>query len=107
MKLELATLIKRVCQRQTIAFALLGLFLSVLGMAQFESLHRALHCDAAEPEHQCAVTLIQAGQIDSPAVVVAVVNESVEILFQPALQSVFVPQPSFSLLPSRGPPALS
>jgi hypothetical protein len=107
MKLELATLKKLVCQRRTGAFALLSLFLFVLGMAQFESLHRAIHCDAAQPEHQCAVTLIQSGQIDAPTSAAAPVSIPVQAAAQPVPEVVFVSPPAFSLLPSRGPPALS
>ncbi len=83
---------------------LLGLFLFVLAMVQFESLHRLVHADAGQSQHQCAVTWLASGQVDLagsevlvaflPAVIVAQVMPPVSI-------SVAV---DYFLLPDRAPP---
>ncbi len=43
---------------------LLGLFLCVWGMAQFQTLHKALHCAACDPDHRCAATMLSSGLVD-------------------------------------------
>ena len=83
---------------------LLFLFLFVLAMAQFESLHRLVHADAGQAQHQCAVTLLTSGQVEVafgevrvpflPGVTVAQVMPPVSISFAV----------DYSLLPGRAPP---
>jgi hypothetical protein len=84
---------------------LLGLFLSVWGMAQFETIHQAVHCNACKPDHQCAVTMLSSGLVDladAPCDTVAysftvVAETSPDADVSPAVRS---------LLPfTRGPPA--
>ena len=86
---------------------LLGLFMFLLAMTHFESLHRAIHADARQPNHQCAVTMLQAGQVDAPpasAVSLMLSPVAVVTAFSPPA-AVFVSF-DFTLLPSCGPPAL-
>jgi hypothetical protein len=85
---------------------LLVLFFSLLAMAFSARLHQALHTDAANADHHCAVTLLASGQMDAPAIIAAVVHIPVvsTSFFQPDL-----PLPagvSFNLAHGRGPPAL-
>jgi hypothetical protein len=84
---------------------LLGLFLSVWGMAQFQTLHKALHCDADHPDHQCGVTLLSSGLValaDGPCETVAYTFTVVaETLPAAGLAPAWV-----AFLPcTRGPPA--
>jgi hypothetical protein len=81
---------------------LLVLLLNLL--AASPSLHEYFHADAGKAGHQCAVTLFAHGQVDAPAVDVA--------LPLPATPTEFLPQFSASipnalvatLPPGRGPP---
>jgi hypothetical protein len=95
-----------VTRQQWMAGALLGLFLSVFSLVLSETLHRALHEDACQPEHQCAVTMLQSGQVDAPVCDAAIVSpEFVSVLVQ-LVENTFVPAVTFFLPPSCGPPAL-
>ena len=47
-----------------LVIGLLAAQLAVLAMAVCPSLHMWLHHDADEPDHQCAVTAVIAGQLD-------------------------------------------
>jgi hypothetical protein len=92
--------------RRAIGTLLLGLFLLVLAMAQFESLHHKLHADAGQPNHHCAVTLLSGGQIDAPppcsfSVSLSPIELAVEFIHHPVVFVSF----DFTLLPSCGPPA--
>lgn len=93
--------------RRGIALLLLGLFLFVQAMTQFESLHHAVHPDSHQPNHQCAVTMLQDGQVDVPpsGLVSVVVPRDVEVAAVRFAPMVFVSF-DFILLPSCGPPAL-
>jgi disulfide bond formation protein DsbB len=85
---------------------LLGLFLGVLALTISEAWHRAMHADACEPEHQCAVTMLHSGQVDVPVVEVTPVCGKVWTGVALAAKLVFVPVVDFNLPPSCGPPAL-
>lgn len=85
---------------------LLGLFLGVLVLTISEAWHRAMHADACEPEHQCAVTMLLGGQVDAPVVEVTPVFAKVWTGVVPAPKPVFVSVVDFNLPPSCGPPAL-
>jgi hypothetical protein len=89
-----------------IALLLLGLFLSVSAMAQFEALHHAVHADATQPNHHCAVTLLQSGQVETPACQVAIVGTLTVVTVEVRVENDFVPSVDYSLPPSCGPPAL-
>lgn len=90
---------------QARAGLLLGLFLFVLAMAQFGTLHRMLHADSGTAEHQCAVTLLASGHVD-------VAVSEVPVPFLPVLAVAPVRPPAqifvaldYSLLPGRAPPS--
>ena len=88
------------------AVLLLGLFLSVIAMAYSGILHKALHANAANPDHHCAVTLLASGQIDAPAGIPPVVPLKIApVCF--LLPELPIPTGvSFNLPQGRGPPAL-
>jgi hypothetical protein len=88
------------------AGVLLALFLSVLGLTLSEALHRAVHAEACEPQHECAVTMLQSGQVETPVVTVTPVIVSVATSVALLAECDFIPSVNFFLLPSRGPPAL-
>jgi hypothetical protein len=48
-----------------LVIGLLAAHLAILAMAVCPSLHMWLHHDADEPDHQCAVTAVIAGQLDN------------------------------------------
>lgn len=89
------------------AATLLGVFLSVFTLTLSETLHRALHDEACAPSHQCAVTMLQSGQVETPVVVIEPVVAYVAVFLAAQPQVDFVPSVDFSLPPSCGPPALS
>jgi hypothetical protein len=85
----------------------LGVFLFVLAMAQFESLHRWFHAEACQSNHQCAVTMLSGGQVDNPP------SQDGHSVLPPAAELIEVREPAstfvafdFILPPSCGPPAL-
>ena len=85
---------------------LLGIFLSVLALAQVETLHHAIHRDAGERTHECAVTLLAAGKVflteGATAIVVAELPFFVEVQLNLAPDSA-----ASALLPlGRAPPVL-
>ena len=86
---------------------LLCLFLAVLALTQFESLHLWFHPDAKQPNHHCAVVTLSGGQVDAPppCAVTAAVPTVVAVMESPYPPAVF-PSFDFILLPSCGPPAL-
>ena len=88
------------------AGALLGLFLGVFALAQSESLHRHFHADAGKPHHQCAVTMLQSGQVETPVCFVTPTPAPTITVLEVVAQTTFVPSADFSLPPSCGPPAL-
>ena len=93
-------------RRQWMAGVLLALFLSVFALILSETLHRALHKEACQPSHQCAVTMLQSGQVEMPVVTITpVLVTAVTVVALPA-QNNFVPSVTLSLPPSCGPPAL-
>ena len=88
------------------AGVLLALFVFVLAMAQSGALHRLVHADASKPNHQCAATMLASGQVDSAPVGVSISPPTV-LTFLCALPEVpLLLAVDYSLLPSRGPPAL-
>jgi hypothetical protein len=90
-----------------VSVLMLGLFLFVVAMTQFESLHRLVHADAKQPNHQCAVTMLSAGQVDAPPPCAAsVVVPQAVVVMEIGQPSVIFVSFDFTLLPSCGPPAL-
>ncbi len=88
------------------AALLLGVFLSVFTVTLSEALHRALHDEACDPQHQCAVTMLQSGQVEMPVVAIEPVLARGPVVLAAQPQFDFVPAVDFSLPPSCGPPAL-
>lgn len=87
-----------------IAGLMLALFVSVHAMAAFHTLHESVceHTEAAD--HQCAVTLLAAGQVDVPVAGVQVVRIEIACVVQ-----VSVSLPPFASTdrldpPGRAPP---
>jgi hypothetical protein len=96
----------RTASRRAKAALLLGLLLSVLGMATSPSLHKFVHPNATNPDHHCAATLLASGQVDAassdfaiPAVLLVPIAANQAVVSTPSV-------PSFNLSLSRGPPAL-
>jgi hypothetical protein len=94
-------------RRHWMAATLLSVFLGVFVLTLSEAWHRVLHGDTCEPQHQCAVTMLQNGQVETPVVVIEPVVAYVAVVFAVLPQVDFVPSVDFSLPPSCGPPALS
>jgi len=93
-------------RHRMLAGALLSLFLSVFVLTISETLHRAFHADACEPQHQCAVTMLQSGQVEMPVVSVSAEPARESLIAVLLAESDFVPAVPFRLPPSCGPPAL-
>ena len=96
---------KLVRHRRLAAGLMLGLLLSVLSMVHFQALHKALHPDANQPGHHCAVTLLSSGQIDSATCDVNVSFAPAVVFTCVTLETLLLPVSDISLLPSRAPPA--
>lgn len=92
--------------RQFLAGVLFGLFLSVVAVAQSDTLHRLLHSDAAQARHQCAVTMLRSGQVETPVCTAAIIVSHAGLIVEQILESTFVPTVDFSLPSNRGPPAV-
>ncbi len=93
-------------RHQWMAGALLALFLSVFALTLSEALHRTFHADACQPQHQCAVTMLQSGQVETPVCPLVVISIPTVVMVAVCVENDFVPSADFSLPPSCGPPAL-
>lgn len=62
-----------------LASALLFQFALMLAMAAWSPLHRELHCDADQQDHQCEVTLWSTGSVDNVPPPVVVPQQAVAI----------------------------
>ena len=85
---------------------LLGLFLSVVGLASSSGLHKTFHPNASNPDHHCVVTLLSSGQVELSAGMAAVVAPVVFQISSVFLDPSYETEVSFNLPLSRGPPAL-
>jgi hypothetical protein len=95
----------RVRERQVaVAAALLGVFLSLLVLAASAALHHEVHSDAAEHDHQCAVTLISAGQMDAPPLFAPVTPPVAVLLSSLPHSETPLVSADLRLMPGRGPP---
>ena len=97
-------------KRIAIHFGLIGAFLFANALSVSPQLHERVHPDADQPQHECAVTLIAAGNCHhcSPPPLVAPFDPAVEfsnlaVLNPTWVQSVF----SFAHVFAHGPPALA
>lgn len=91
--------------RRSALLALLFLALQILVWSP--SAHAFVHPDSKSPDHECAVTLLSHGQVESPspAVATAAIQPIVSILAQaPAFAFVSADAP---VIPGRGPPSVS
>lgn len=89
------------------AATLLSVFLGVFVLTLSEALHRVVHGNTCEPQHQCAVTMLKNGQVETPVVAVEPILAYVTVVFAAQPEVDFVPSVDFSLPPSCGPPLLS
>ncbi|MEI7821205.1 MAG: hypothetical protein WCK55_09835 [Verrucomicrobiota bacterium] len=69
---------------RAIGFAVVLHLLAVLWLAASPALHAAAHPDASEPEHECCVTLFEAGSFNAPPLL-AVFSASV---VQPVIERI-------------------
>jgi hypothetical protein len=93
-------------RRRLSAAFLLALFLSVFVLTLSEAWHRMAHAEECEPQHQCAVTLLQGGQVETSVTTVTPVVLYLTLVEFVVVEKDFVPSVDFSLPPSCGPPAL-
>jgi hypothetical protein len=87
-----------------IAGLLLGLFLPALSMAHFGALHEALHADAHNANHQCAVQLLEQGNLAAADTIIVVLPITVPIIPTLAVVTAVVPPAAAELPPGRAPP---
>jgi hypothetical protein len=92
-------------KRQGASALLLGLFLFLQALSISPALHALVHSDAAEPGHECAVTLFTHGQVNASTTTVPVVCTAARIVFCQAPPRVIFVSADVRLLPGRGPPA--
>ena len=93
-----------------VASGLLSAFLFALGLAASPQLHARLHPDAGAPNHECAVTLIAAGNYDhaDATPVFAAPQPAAQFEKIPALAPVWVATPFLGArIFEHAPPALS
>jgi hypothetical protein len=93
-------------KRRKVAGLLCGLFLGVLALAQFETLHRWLHPQAGQPAHQCAVTMLQSGQVEASPGVEFVAVPPLRVFAEQPVDYFFTASVGYSLPHGRGPPAI-
>ncbi|HZM02765.1 MAG TPA: hypothetical protein VFC44_07050 [Candidatus Saccharimonadales bacterium] len=93
--------------KQSASGVMLGLILALLTLSAVPALHAMVHPDAAEPGHQCAVTLFSHGQVDVSSTVAPFVSAPAPLIFRQSLPGVVFVSVDLRLLPSRGPPASS
>lgn len=88
------------------AGVLLAVFLSVLVLAQLETLHQVVHADASETTHECAVTLLSAGKVSLTEGTVAVVLAEPFPMTEVESVTVLAGITAGLLPPARAPPTL-
>ena len=79
-------------RRAAIAAAALGAFLLAFVLSAAPALHEHLHSDAAHPQHECAITIVESG-VESGGDLLSVAGPQPATLFStiPALHPVWVP----------------
>ena len=90
-----------------IASLLMGLVLFMAALASSEALHKLVHHDADEADHQCAVTLFAHGHVDSAACDVPVVVPTTFIETTPIVSTCFFSPAIENLPPGRAPPTVA
>jgi hypothetical protein len=97
--------LRRRSPRRLAVLLCLVLFLVLQVFASSGALHQAIHPDAASADHHCAITLITGGQLNSPAVLVALLAFVATFLFlQPPLNAAVLSSVDLRLAPGRAPP---
>ena len=83
----------------------LGVFLLLQALVVFPAVHHLVHSDSSNPDHECAVTLLAHGHVDSSDPSVHVLQSAPMVVFiQASIEAGFI-STDVQLLPSRGPPA--
>jgi len=88
------------------AALVLAQFLFLLALTQSETLHRAIHSEAGTPDHYCAVTLLQSGQVQPPGCAVGSVPFVAAPVALATVESFLFSAVEVFLPPSCGPPTL-
>jgi len=91
--------------RPVIAALLLGCLLAIQAMAAFPALHLLVHRDAADADHECAVTLFAHGQVEAASTTIPLLPAAHRVVHDEALPRIIFVSTDILLLPSRGPPA--
>ena len=86
--------------------ALILSLLFVQTLVGSSALHSDVHSDAAEPSHECAVTLLSNGQVDVSEPILALPIAPVFTELREIAPAPFIEAASRFLPSSRGPPSL-
>ena len=96
---------RKAAAEKAVSLLCLGLFVFLQVLAAAPELHRCLHHDANQTEHQCAVTLLSQGNLHAAPALMPAVSSPVFVVEIPA-HSVSAPVTvDYLLLPGRAPPA--
>jgi hypothetical protein len=106
MKQALSWILSRRAKRGVSAL-LLGTLLLLQSMVALPGLHRLVHYDAGDPAHQCAVTMLAHGQVDSSTTDVCVAGPPPILTPGAQLPETHFVFTDIQLQPSRGPPQVS
>ena len=96
-------------RRAAVALAALSAFLFAFVLSAAPALHEHLHSDAAHPQHQCAITIVESGidSGDAPRLIAAP-GAAPLLATIPTLHPVWVPAPFLSAsVFEHAPPVLS
>ncbi len=93
--------------RPIIAGLMLGLFLLVSALANFEALHGDFHSNSEKADHQCAVTLLGSGQIDLPISAAIILFVSSVFLIRAISKIDLFVSVDYLFQPGRAPPSLA
>ena len=79
-------------RRAAISFAVLSAFLLAFVLSAAPALHEHLHSDAAHPQHECAITIVESG-VDTGDAPLSIAAPRAATLFctVPPLSPVWVP----------------
>jgi hypothetical protein len=91
--------------RRAWAVVSLALLLTLLLFTSSERLHKLIHPDADSPNHDCAITMLAHGQVNSVTVPPVVISFIAVVLFLlPVLQSAAFSSFEYRFSFSRAPP---
>jgi hypothetical protein len=91
-------------KRPVASVLLLSLFLFVQTLAVSPALHSWFHHDAADADHECAVTLFCHGQVEAASTAPMVFCHPTRFIFTGTVPNPVFVSVDVVLLPSRGPP---